>query len=165
MANQFTAKEDLIDRLKEKTIYQDECWIYTGAPSIDMVYDAPRIYDKEDGKQHPLAMVVYKRLVGPIKRHMCILHTCDNARCWNIKHLYQGTKQQNTRDMLDRGRHVSPLGEANGMSKITLEQAVEVKTMLKAGGSTTIIGRRLGINPRTVNAIKHGLSWKHVVVG
>ena len=34
-----------------------------------------------------------------------VLHRCDNPACCNPRHLYPGTKKQNSRDMVDRGRH------------------------------------------------------------
>jgi hypothetical protein len=33
------------------------------------------------------------------------LHTCDNTRCINPKHLYLGTQRDNTNDCVKRGRH------------------------------------------------------------
>lgn len=162
--NQYTTKKDFMERLIEKTVYENECWLYTGAPGRVEEYDAPRIWDDYDGKQHPIAVVAYRKLVGPIKRHMCILHTCDHARCWNPLHLYQGTKQQNTNDMIRRGRHVSPRGEASGMAVLTTNQVIDIKIRLKRGGSTTVIARKLGIKRKTVDAIKHGISWKHIEV-
>ena len=43
-----------------------------------------------------------------------ILHSCDTPACINIDHLRAGTAAENTRDMIERGRHV-----ANGMEKRT----------------------------------------------
>ena len=33
-----------------------------------------------------------------------VLHTCDNAKCCNPEHLYEGTQKDNMRDRLARGR-------------------------------------------------------------
>lgn len=35
----------------------------------------------------------------------CCLHTCDDGLCVEPTHLYEGTKHQNTADMVARGRH------------------------------------------------------------
>lgn len=42
-----------------------------------------------------------------------VLHHCDNRLCCNPKHLYDGTPQDNARDMYERGRHPS-----NGYKKV-----------------------------------------------
>jgi HNH endonuclease len=34
-----------------------------------------------------------------------IMHTCDNPRCINPKHLVLGTQAENIRDMMAKGRH------------------------------------------------------------
>ena len=34
-------------------------------------------------------------------------HTCDNPGCVNPAHIIPGTKAENTRDMLQRGRHIN----------------------------------------------------------
>ena len=40
----------------------------------------------------------------PIAPGMFALHTCDNRRCVNPDHLYEGTAGQNARDRAARGR-------------------------------------------------------------
>ena len=37
--------------------------------------------------------------------HLCVLHKCDNRSCVNPEHLYEGTKKQNSEDMIKRNRH------------------------------------------------------------
>lgn len=50
-------------------------------------------------------LTVAKYLLGfihPIQYY--VLHTCDNRKCININHLYDGTPKENMRDMSVRGR-------------------------------------------------------------
>lgn len=35
---------------------------------------------------------------------MCVLHRCDNRLCVNVRHLFLGTKKDNTLDMILKGR-------------------------------------------------------------
>ena len=46
-----------------------------------------------------------------------VRHTCDNTRCVNPDHLKVGTHQQNSDDMIQRGRDRKAFGAANGRSR------------------------------------------------
>lgn len=163
MAND-TYSLGLVKRLQARTKYVDDCWIYIGAPSREKSYDAPRIYDKYTGRQHPVARIVYKYLVKPIPKGLMVLHRCDNARCWNPKHLFLGTKQDNSRDMVLKERNYAPIGEKNNRSKLKLSQVIDIKTKLARGVGTTKLARELSINRKTIDSIKHGYSWSHVII-
>jgi hypothetical protein len=50
---------------------------------------------------------LWEYLHGPLGT-LCALHKCDNPRCIRPSHVRVGTKQDNTRDMMAKGRHRSP---------------------------------------------------------
>lgn len=79
----------------------------------------------------------------------------------NIRHLYAGTPKQNTRDMLDRGRHarVGPRGEQSGMAKLTTEQVMDIRLGKK---SRRELATEYGISERTVSQIRAGRRWAHL---
>ncbi len=57
---------------------------------------------------------------------MYICHTCDNPPCCNPEHLWLGTPQDNSDDMMVKKRSAKHNCENNGNSKITNAQAEEI---------------------------------------
>ena len=48
---------------------------------------------------------MYELAVGPIPKGMFVCHHCDVPRCGNPQHLFVGTTQDNTADMVRKGRN------------------------------------------------------------
>lgn len=57
-----------------------------------------------DGANYLAHRWAYEELVGPIPEGMYVIHSCDNPPCINPNHLRVGSAQDNTDDMVDRGR-------------------------------------------------------------
>lgn len=97
--------------LRRVEVSQDGCWNWTGALS--------RGYGQLTfkGKHSTAHRFAYAELVAPISEGLWVLHHCDNRRCVNPEHLYQGTPIDNRADMLDRGRWKHPLGQRTACSK------------------------------------------------
>lgn len=72
------------------------CWEIKMAKS----YSCMRI----NGILVPAHRVFYTIYNGPISKGMIICHTCDNPRCINPNHLFQGTKKDNAVDASNKGR-------------------------------------------------------------
>jgi hypothetical protein len=49
--------------------------------------------------------LVYMLSKGYIIQKMQVCHTCDNTKCLNPEHLWQGTNQQNVDDKMRKDRH------------------------------------------------------------
>lgn len=49
---------------------------------------------------------------GPIPSKICVLHRCDNPKCFNVDHLFLGTLQDNVADREAKGRTAS--GDRSG---------------------------------------------------
>lgn len=50
--------------------------------------------------------IAWEETFGPIPEGLCVLHRCDNRPCINPEHLFLGTKGDNIRDAIAKGRWV-----------------------------------------------------------
>lgn len=94
----------------------------------------------------------------------CILHRCDNRICVNPHHLFQGTKSENTQDMLKKGRSNYSNGINRPMHKVNDDAVREMRRMYSDGGITTKeLGFKFSLSCSHVSKIIRGKKWRHVV--
>lgn len=90
-------------------------------------------------------------------------HTCDNRPCFNPRHLLDGTRSDNMRDMVERGRHprLSHAGEECGKSKLNWEAVKCIRWLASHGYAQNRIARAYKISPSTVAFVVRGDTWKN----
>jgi hypothetical protein len=117
-----------------------------------------------DGKCYRASRVAWVALRGPIPEGQCALHRCDNPPCINPdpeKHVFLGTKGENSRDMVTKGRSAS--GERHSQSKLTAAQVAEIRRLVATGELTTEqIGARFGVRGPAISRIATGKRWGKV---
>lgn len=91
-----------IQRFYEKILF-DNCWLWQASIRTSG-YGAFNI----GGKNCYAHRISYEIHVGEISENLHVLHSCDNRKCVNPKHLFLGTHQDNMLDMKNKGRHFSP---------------------------------------------------------
>lgn len=89
-------------RFWDKVNKTETCWNWT-ASSRGVGYGA----FKYEGLVYDSHRFVWFLTYGSFPK-LLVLHKCDNRRCVNPEHLYEGTFKQNVRDMVDRGRNFIP---------------------------------------------------------
>ena len=102
---------------------------------------------------------------GPIPKGMCVLHRCDNPPCCNPRHLFLGTKADNTRDMVMKGRAGggSLPGIKNPCSKLTESQVLEIRKNFVPGyGNTAKLARKYGVSGTAIYQVVRKIKWKHI---
>lgn len=142
----------------------DECWLWT-AGTTSAGYGKIKLEKmRVDQAAHVMS---YELANGDIPDDLWVLHTCDTPACVNPNHLYAGTSKDNVRDMHERkrwGRHDPDAnrGHRNPVSRLTLEQALEVKRRIASGEPNTVIAADYDIHHSTVSAIKRRKIWCHL---
>ena len=102
----------------------------------------------------------YEAFSGVIPENTCVLHRCDNPRCINPEHLFLGSKGDNIKDMISKGRR-SFIGSANAAAVLNEDLVKELRS-LSPNMSIASVARKYGLNYNTVyNAIK-GNRWRHI---
>jgi len=138
----------------DKSGSEDACWIWTGSCFHDG-YGQFGI-EKTMVRAHRW---VWKLINGDIPDGMFICHYCDTPSCVNPRHLFAGTPQENTRDMLKKGRANSPTGEGN--AKLTLQIVNEIRYRhTKERLTNRELGEIYGVNGSQISKIINRKQWR-----
>lgn len=92
---------------------------------------------------------------GPIDAGFDVCHTCDNPPCCNLVHLFLGTRSDNVRDALTKGRFTQN-------QILVPDQVKEVRAMYGAGISIAAIAERYHMAYSSIDNIVHDRKWRWV---
>ena len=93
-----------------------------------------------------------------------VLHTCDNALCVNINHLYVGTQSDNMfdRGLRNRDSFMGPKGEMAPKSKLTADEVIEIRRRWTAGETQTSLAREFNVSQPNIGCIVRRDTWTHI---
>lgn len=102
---------------------------------------------------------------GKIPDGLLVLHSCDNPKCSNVKHLFLGNHKDNMQDMITKGRarHEGHQGEKNPKAKLTEDDVQKIRIDLKNGVSQKVIGLNFGVTNSNISMIAKNQIWTHLV--
>jgi hypothetical protein len=110
---------------------------------------------------HRLAYIVTH---GSIPNGLDVLHHCDNPPCFNPRHLFAGTNQDNRDDQRSKGR--TCIGTKNGQARLTEDQVREIRTLYQKNVfrcGQTALGKKFGVHRIAIRKIVRGETWKHLL--
>lgn len=124
-----------------------------------------RGYGKIGVKRQPPAdthRLSYALYCGPLAPGKYICHRCDNPACCNPVHLFQGSPQDNTTDMVAKGRQRHLRGSQVAKTKLTEADVVRIRREYAEGRPRAELASETGLDPSTITSIARGRIWKHV---
>jgi len=135
----------------------NECWVWTGK-TANFGYGIIQHRRGYALRAHRVSWIIKH---GQIPPGMVICHKCDNPPCVNPSHLFLGTKQENTNDMVRKGRMKKPpvrFGEQHHRATIPNSEIERIRASNETYGS---IAAKYGVSPKTIYRIKKRITRSH----
>lgn len=105
------------------------------------------------GEQHNVHRFVYVARHGELPAGQCVLHTCDDRRCWEDGHLYPGTNKRNIADKCESDR---------SGKKLNIEKVKQIRLLSADGWTNSELAAQFDVNPSNISRAINGKRWAHV---
>lgn len=152
----YARQRDHRDRFLRKVERTDGCWWWR-AGVFSSGYGAFRL-ERRHMNAHRASYLLF---VGPIADDLQVCHRCDNPLCVKPEHLFLGTRTENMRDAVSKGRMSS--GERRPLAKLTLAGAERVRLLASTApprGWKSRVAREFGVSFRVIQRIVKGDGWR-----
>ena len=93
--------------------------------------------------------------VQPGSHDVC--HVCDNKLCCNPHHLFLGTPQENSADMVRKGR--SKYGQSHPNARL---MPTHIDVIRRSTDAQNDLAARFGVSQQHISNIQTGMRWGHV---
>ena len=130
-----------------------DCWDWLGTKREG--YGRIRI----NGILYGVTRLVYFLTHGTDPGSCLVLHSCDNPSCCNPRHLHLGTDGDNNQEKEDRKRAQHPIGELNGLAKLTEK---DVLTIRHSTATNVTLAEIYGVSDVAISCLRRGKTWTHV---
>lgn len=162
-----TLEEKFWEKVNIKSI--DDCWEWQGR-LYSNGYGGLTEYDENNKrvKGHLAHRLSYQFHNGEISKDNVICHKCDNRKCVNPNHLFEGTQKENIDDMFRKGRQpnseeLSCKGSTNGSAKLTEKEVIAIRNKYKPRIYTCkMLASEYGVSDILIQKIVARKLWKHI---
>ena len=144
-----------MDKLKKRFLKRidlgSECWLWTGCKN-KQGYGSIRVQRKTQ-LAHRIAYLLF---VGVVPSDKDVLHKCDIPGCVCPDHLFLGTAQDNSRDMILKNRSVG---------KFSVKQIQDVRSQYcgkPSWAESARLAQEYGVHPATIHRIILQKTWSVV---
>lgn len=137
------------------------CWIWLGKPyQSNGGYGGIEVFDLQRGKWRQIVAhrVAWMLIHGEIHGDICVLHKCDNKICVRPGHLFLGSRQDNTADMVRKGRQAH--GDRSGVRKLSSAKVRQMRKEAEMGAPNSDLSKKYGVRHCHVWRIVTGRSWR-----
>jgi len=159
----LTISKELFNYVLNNTNVKEDtgCWEYQG--NISKTGYGFASLNREKSSAH---RAVYQFLYRKVSLPYMLCHICNNPKCCNPDHLYEGTARENERDSILAGTslfyNIDQRGENNISSKLTQDIVIKARKLAEEGHTHNYISQRLGVIRRTLSRAITGQSWSNL---
>ena len=89
-----------------------------------------------------------------------LLHTCDNPKCCNPKHLFIGTHMDNMLDKVAKNRQKRFPTDTGPRCKLSMSQAREARALKKTGMTISQLMQKFNLSRASMKTLIRGDSYK-----
>ncbi len=156
MAGRWPERTDL-ERFEEKySVGESGCWIWNGARTTRYgSFHFPEYpYARKMVAAHKASLYLYKGIATSSEEN--VMHSCDNGFCVNPDHLSVGTRSDNMKDMVSKGRNIIPT------QKLDQADVICARQMRRSGVQVKEIAEVFNISPSQMTRVTSGILPKWI---